>query len=147
MINGINCYFQTHIHIGNDRYISVRTFNDKTRVHIRQYVKYGERSYPTPVGVYLNVTQFRNFIFFLEEIKGDVKNFRDNKLSSFKYLLGEGIHVTASEGFSLVHFRLYFQNEEMPVALPTKTGLALRFEEWDNLINVIDEVKKNVNID
>ena len=134
------------MHLGNDRYVSVKTYKDQTRVDIRQYQKYGEKIYPTKLGVHLSGEQFTNFLSFLDDISSDIQKFRDsNKTEGFKYNIGDGLYVTASDGFALVHIRYYFQNELMPFPLPTKIGLALRFSEWNNLVSLIEEVQKRLN--
>jgi len=90
--------------------------------------------------------QFAEFVHIFNDIDNDVKEFRNKKLDSFKHDIGDGVFVTASNGFALVHIRLYYQNEDMPIALPTKTGIALRFDEWDALVNVVENVQKRIEL-
>jgi len=115
-------------------------------VDFRQYVRYGEKIYPTKLGVHLTGTQFANLLLFIKEINNDSREFRENKMKSFKYNIGDGLFVTASNGFPVIHIRRYYQSEEMPIALPTKSGIALRYGEWDNLMNLIENVQKRIEL-
>ncbi len=135
---------QGYFHLGNERYISVKVFEGQTRIDIRQYNKFGEKIYPTKLGIHLTETQFANLLLFIDDIDKDVKKFQDKKVESFRYNIGDGICVSVTDGYPVVHVRLYFQNELMPCALPTKTGLALRFSEWDNLVTLAVEVQKKL---
>ena len=127
--------------MGNDRYVSVRDYNGETLIHIRQFKKYGERIYPTPLGVHLTIVQFTTLIDLLQEIISDVRDVQDKKVDSFKYNLGNNVFVTANKEYPVVHIRCYFQNELMPFALPTKAGIALRYSEWNKLIELVEAVK------
>ncbi len=109
---------------------------------IRQYNKYGEKIYPTKLGIQLSGAQLANLLSFREDISNDVKEFRANKVESFKYIIGDGVHITASGEYPCIHIRFYYQNALMPFALPTKTGIALRFDEWDVLVSLIEKTQK-----
>ena len=113
-------------------------------MQVRQYVKGGDKIYPTKLGVHLTGSQFTSLLHHLEEINIDLEAVRAKKDESFNYDLGEGLRVTASQDFPLVHIRLFFQNEFMPFALPTKAGIALKFDEWGKLVELIDQVKRGL---
>ena len=130
--------------MGNERYITVQLFKGQSRVDIRQFDKYGDKIYPTKLGVHLTATQFANLLLFIKEIDSDSREFRENKIESFKYNIGDGLFVTASNGFPVIHIRRYYQSEEMPIALPTKNGVALRYGEWDNLVKLVENVQKRI---
>ena len=80
----------------------------------------------------------------VEEIDKDVTEFKNKKLEMFKYHLGGEVYVTANGGFPVVHIRLYYKNEDMSISLPTKVGLALRYEEWDALVKIIEDVQERM---
>lgn len=78
-INYLVCMFQGRLHIGGERFVSVGEYEGETRVNIRQYVKYGERLYPSKTGVFLTSTQFANFLLFLDEICKDIEEYKEKK--------------------------------------------------------------------
>ena len=117
------------MHIGNERYVTVKSYKGQTRVDIRQYQTFGNKIYPTKSGIHLSGSQFVNLIDSVKEIDTDVSKVRNNEKENFKYHIGDEIYVTASDGFALVHIRLYYKDEDMTIALPTKVGIALRFQE------------------
>ena len=123
----------------------VKSYNGQTRVDIRQYVKYGDKIYPTKSGVHLCSNQFVNLLNYLKDIDRDVSDHRNKNIEGFKHNLGDEVYVTASAGFPMVHIRLYYKNEDMPIALPTKVGLALRFDEWHSLVNILELVQKRID--
>src|SRR3989441_6287032 len=141
----MSLFVQNHLHIGNERYVTVKSYNGQTRVDIRQYVRYGDKIYPTKSGVYLSGSQFVNLLDLVKDIGNDVSEFRNKTVESFKYHIGDEVYVTATEGFPLVHIRLHYKNEDMPIALPTKVRVALRFGEWEALVNILENVQKLVD--
>src|SRR3989442_15001962 len=88
--------------------------------------------------------QFVNLISFMADIDIDVGEYKDKKLESFEYIIGGGIHVTASNGYPVVHVRWYYQDEKMPFALPTKKGVALRFDEWTAFVKLTRSEERRV---
>lgn len=111
-------------------------------MHIRQYIKYGDRIYPSPQGIRLTIIQFANLMQVLEAINKDVQDFRARRIGEFKYNIGDGVYVTAGGAFDVIHIRYYFQNDGMEHPLPSKSGIGLRFTEWEQLASLVDDVKK-----
>ena len=134
------------MHLGNDRFVTVQSFKGRSRVDIRQYNRYGEKIYPTKLGIYLTGKQFAQLLHIFKGINNSVMAFHDKFLESFKFNIGDGMFVTASSGFPFIHIRLYYQNEDMPIAAPTKMGIALRFEEWETLISLVENVQKRIEL-
>ena len=124
----------------------MKSYKGQTRVDIRQYLTLGNKIYPTKSGIHLSGSQFVNLIDIVKEIDNDVTKVRNHEMDNFKYHIGDEIYVTASDGFALVHIRLYYKNEDMTIALPTKVGLALRFQEWDTLVKLIEEVQERIKL-
>ena len=126
--------------------MTVKSYNGQTRVDIRQYQKYGNKIYPTKSGIHLSGSQFVNLLDLLKEVDNDVTEVRNKKAQSFKYHIGDEIYVTASDPFEKVHIRLYYKNLDMSIALPTKVGVALKFEEWDTLVKLIEDVQERIKL-
>ena len=126
--------------------MSVKSFNGNKGVDIRQYDRFGDKIYPTKSGIFMGADQFDNLVSFIADIDTEVEDFKDKKVESFEYIIGGGIHVNASSGYPVVHIRWYYQNETMPFALPTKKGMALRFDEWTAFVKLIDNIQKRLEI-
>jgi len=92
----------------------------------------------------MSPAQFEKLLENMDGIVEDFREFREQRIGEFKYDIGDGLHVTASDGFPCIHMRFYFQNAEMAFALPTKCGIALCFDEFEALINVLDQIKDRV---
>ena len=113
---------------------------------VREYNRYGDKIYPTKLGARMSPTQFMNLLSFIEEINKDYKEMRELKVEQFKYNIGDGLYIAASNQYPAVHIRFYFQNETMPFPLPTKSGLALRYTEWESFVELLDKVKDRINV-
>ena len=103
------------------------------------------RYIPQKAKVHLCRSQFVNLLNLAKDIDNDVSEFRNKTVESFKHHIGDEVYVTANVRFPLVHIRLHYKNEDMPTALPTKVGVALRFDEWDALVNILENVQKLVD--
>ena len=90
--------------------------------------------------------QFVNLLSFIADIDNDVDEYKDKKVESFDYIVGGGIHVTASSGYPVVHIRWYYQDETMPFGSPTKKGVALRFDEWTAFVKLTDNIQKRIEL-
>src|SRR5207247_2486710 len=134
------------LHIGNERYVTVKSYKGQPRVDIRQYQSFGNKIYPTKTGIHLSGAQFVNLIDSVKQIDTDVTKILNYEKEKFKYNIGDEIYVTSSDGFALVHIRLYYKNEDMDLALPTKVGIALRFQEWDTLLKLIEDVQERIKL-
>ena len=141
-LNVLDIVFQTHLDLGNDRYVTLQEYKGKSLVHIRQFTRFGDKIYPSPTGIHLSGEQFKNLLDIINDIDSDVRDFREKKVDSFKFHLGDNVYVSASKDYPVIHVRRYFQNELMPFALPTKTGIPLRLAEWDKLVVLMNGVKK-----
>ena len=113
---------------------------------VRQYNRYGPKVYPTKQGVHLTRAQLTKLLIYLEEINRDLAEYQAGNITEFKYNIGGGLHVTASDGFPVIHIRLYYQNPEMPFALPTKVGMALHYPEWNLFVSLLEELLKKVKL-
>jgi hypothetical protein len=83
----------------------------------------------------------------LDDVNRDVQAFKDKKVESFKYNIGDGVNISTNKDYpTVVDIRYYFQTPIMPFAQPTKKGLALRFSEWEIFINFVDMVKNEIDV-
>ena len=137
----MNIVFQTHFNLGSERYVTVKVVNRSAWVHIRQFIKHRERIYPTTLGVYLSSDQFRNLLDLIMDINYNVHKFRDGKMESFKYHLGNNVYISSGEGCHASRIRIYFQYNPKKIIKP---GIALRFSEWNKLVDLMVDIKNKV---
>jgi len=127
----------------------VATYGEDIFVHLRQYeVEKDEKTgtkgfYPTKVGVTLIPSRFETLTTHEEEINSAVAEMRKyyKKPVDVKLHLGGGFYCTIKSGFDCVNIRKYFVPPGQKEPIPTKKGLALKFNEWKVLTQLIEDIK------
>ena len=76
----------------------------------------------------------------VEEAKHEL--LRGSETVELKEHIGGGIYVTLKSGFAMVNIRKYFMPQSCSVEVATKMGIALKFSEWDHLVEAIPNIKK-----
>ena len=85
-------------------------------------------------------SQFEALYTLIDEVNDDINSFKEGELSEFKYELGNGVRVSGAVQYPLIHLRYYFKNDEMSMALPTKSGIGLRLSEWETFANLMKDL-------
>jgi len=135
--------------LGNDRFVVVDVFNGNVQVHIRQYEKDDKgKLFPTKSGICLTATRFAALIYCADLVKPLLEKIRNKENGiSIRLHLGGGIFLSANSDFSAVNVRRYFVPEGQTVPYPTKKGLALRFSEWNILVEKFMDISKLLDND
>ena len=69
----------------------------------------------------------------MEELNEGVCCLREKRFVDTRMHLGGGWYATVKTGYLCVDIRLFFYPEGQFVAVPTRSGIALRLPEWDEL--------------
>ena len=119
------CRIMNHFHLGRDRYVTVRTFQDKEYVHIRCFKEYpnNPKLYPIAKGIALPLERFKT----LCESVNVIEEWYTNQRCLFSYC--GNVYVTPSA--NAVDIRQHFLPEDTLV--PTKKGIRLTITEWGEL--------------
>ena len=126
------------LHLGNDRYLSVTSFRDKTLVHVRHYFRVDGQPYPiaTKRGIALTTKQWTKLRRYAgPQISAKLRELEIAKrpLQARAYLrvpLGDDVYASLSyfQDKMYVHIRVY-ENTGTRL-IPTKKGIALTPEQW-----------------
>jgi len=116
-------------------------FNGQNLIHIREYVRMGEREYPTKKGVCFTPGRLKVLQGKISEIDEALKQQEVNSSynvlleggSLYKYHLGAGIYVSISEKFKGVDLRRYWLPEGQHAVVPTKNGIFIPTSQWTAL--------------
>ena len=113
------------------------------QVHIRQFDLHEKsgKLYPTRVGTCFSPKRFANFTNMIHLIDEQVKLLREGEPVSFKNHLGGGVYCTVNTGFDCVNIRQYFMPPNIQEEIPTRSGIAIRLSEWDEIVKCIEDVK------
>jgi len=67
---------------------------------------------------------------------------RKSRPVSFREYIGDGYYASVSTGVMCVDFRKYYLPYGLPVSSirPSKNGLALRIDEWANMMQLIPSI-------
>ena len=121
------------IDLGNQCYVVGKTFNGQMLIHVRKYDRRDDGTlFPTKKGIALNLEKWKKLQYwFLDLVDKALKEYRDSKQVDIDVHLGENYRVTVKSGYPLVNIRRWFIPDGQEKLVPTKTGIALTFEQWD----------------
>ena len=103
-------------------------------VHIRQY---DDRDYPTRTGISFTKGRWAMFLNCLEEMEKSVETMRFEQSVEYSKHLGGRYYVSIGKKFKCVSLRRFFLPHNSTKELPTRSGIALRMNEWNGLLDKI----------
>jgi hypothetical protein len=114
--------------IGTNRFLIHSLYRGDDKIHIRQF-----NPYPTKIGICFSPLRLAAFRVKLSEIEEGVKLLRAGKPVNLKIHIGGLVYVTIQSGYFIVNIRKYFIPENQIDEIPTRSGIALKLNEWDKL--------------
>ena len=131
--------------LGGDRYLVVNTFGDgKLKVHVRQFERRKTGVlYPTKAGVYFQPARYAKLMALEPQITSTIQAELDGEdCESIKWHIGGGVYVAVSKDFDIANLRQYFLPEDEQEILPTKVGVTLKLDQWENTVNELKALKE-----
>ena len=119
--------------LGNERFLTCDTYKGQLKIHIRQYQTSNEKSFPTKMGVSMSPLRFATFKSKMDELNEGVCSLREKPHVDERMHLGGAWYATVKTGFLCVDIRRFFYPEGQLETVPTRSGIALRLPEWDEL--------------
>lgn len=119
-------------------------YRDELLVHVREFQTENDRSYPTRKGVCFTKTRWAAFICHLDEIERSVELLRADQPVEYQQHIGGKYYVTIFKGIKCVNIRRFFLPPNCKKERPTRSGIALRLDEWDALVVKIDELHQKL---
>jgi hypothetical protein len=114
-------------------------------VHIREYDNSDkDKSYPTKKGVAFTKVRWATFHSQLDEIDRNVNLLKADQPVEYCQHIGGKYYVTISRGMKCVNIRRYFIPPNSTKELPTRSGIALRLDEWETLISTIHDLHRTL---
>ena len=138
--------FEVSFHPG--RRLVFSSFNGQDLIHIREYMRMGEREYPTKKGVCFTPGRLRVLRGKIGEIDEALRQQEVNTSynvslegrSLYRTHLGAGIYASISEQFKGVSLRRYWVPEGQQAVVPTKNGIFIPASQWPVLKVKINEL-------
>ena len=136
------------IRLGGNKFVVLSKYEKTPYIHTREYeTKSNGSLFPTKRGVALNESRLSEFLDRVDDISSIV---RGEKIASPQLRvptiderhLGGGVMVTIKKEFKCVDFRRYFKPENSQTPVPTKSGIHVKFSEWNRLISIIKKYRK-----
>ena len=127
------------------RFVVYSRFNEQDWIHVREYVTYGERTYPSKKGVAFTPARLRTLMNKMEEIDEQLKQSNANVSykvvqASYKTHLGAAIYAAVDSKYHGVDLRRYWLPERQTSIVPTKNGIYLSPSEWASLKEKLNEL-------
>lgn len=112
-------------------------------MHLRHYdyKSTGFDVYPTKKGVSFTPERYASLSMQMDSIKANVELCKNDKnFEKFKLHLGGGVVVSIDKDFKTVDFRRYFKPADEHKVLPTKSGISLTFDEFEQFVLLLNEI-------
>ena len=120
-------------------------YRDELMVHVREYSNADNgKSYPTKKGVCFNKTRWATFRTHLDEIDRSVELLKADQPVEYSQHIGGKYYVTISRGIKCVNIRRYFLPPNCTKERPTRSGIALRLDEWETLTAKINDLHEKL---
>ena len=113
-------------------------------MHIREYDEKNGKQYPSRKGVSFNKTRWAMFIRHLDDMERSVDLLRANQPVDYYQHIGGPYYASISLKFKCVNIRRYFLPPNTTKERPTRSGIAVRLDEWDALLLKIRELQERV---
>src|SRR2546425_418340 len=127
------------------RFVVYSRYNEQDWIHVREYVTYGERTYPSKKGVALTPVRLRTLMNKMEEIDEQLKQANATaaykvEQSTYKTHLGAAIYAAVDKKYHGVDLRRYWVPERQTTVFPTRNGIYLPSSQWASLKEKLNEL-------
>jgi len=124
--------------IGKNTFVVAKTWKDAMmKIHVRKFERSGDRNYPTKCGIALKLKHWVEMTGNAREVDESVSNFQKDPKSAEKLSrhIGSNVYVEVYmyEGILGVDIRQWFWDEEKKTCHPTKKGIFLHVQQWEQL--------------
>lgn len=133
----------TRSHLGRDRYVNVSKFGDALYAHIRVHARDGNKLIPSTRGIALTPQQWSQLVSYKDDINNSFR--KDDDEGCMKHL-GAGKYASVSNfnEHRFVQIRQYWMPENCTEPKPTKKGVTLNADEWENLYDLFDRMNNTI---
>src|SRR5437867_701983 len=127
------------------RFVVYSRCNEQDWIHVREYISYGERTYPSKKGVALTPVRLRTLMNKMEEIDEQLKQTNATaaykvEQSTYKTHLGAAIYAAVDKKYHGVDLRRYWLPERQTLVAPTRNGIFLPSSQWTSLKEKLNEL-------
>ena len=123
--------------IGRNTFVVAKTWKVELKIHVRKFESSGDRSVPTKRGISLKLKHWVELIGNAGQVDEAVSNFQKNHTNAEKRSIHIGANVYVEvymyEGLLGVDIRQWFWDEDNETRHPTKTGIFLHVQQWEQL--------------
>ena len=88
--------------------------------------------------------RWASFQLCIDDIDSQLSDLAQDKDVAYCAHYGGGWHVSVTKGFRCVDLRKFYVPKAETIWKPTKTGIALRLDEWPTLKDVINSLHHDI---
>lgn len=124
-------------HLGRDRYVTLSSFQGKTKLHVREYGtnQLTLRKFATTKGVCLDAVQLRSFSHHVDDIRASLHN---TGATEANWHLGRMVFASFCPEFGqTIDLRNFFVPRNEHRLQASKKGVSLNKYEFDNLALIV----------
>jgi hypothetical protein len=130
--------------IGNNRYLTAGIYKAEIMVHVREYETGNSKLYPTRKGVAFTKVRWATFMTHFDDIDRCVELLKTDQPVEYSQHIGGKYYVTISQGMKCINIRRYFLPLNSKKERPTRSGIALRLDEWGTLATKVYELHERI---
>jgi len=119
--------------IGNDRSLKLNKKNDSMSIEDKG----------TNKAAHFTPARWGSFLRCLDQIDDQLRRMSDGEDVAYCMHYGGAWHVSLTKGFRCVDLRKFFVPTHKTVWKPTKTGIALRLNEWPTFKQAVDKLHRD----
>lgn len=120
--------------VGNNMFLAVNCWQGDLYVHVRVYEKGNNSWYPTKKGISFSLQQWKKLQDCeVENVDQAIAKFKEGKEVDIMKHLGSNYYVTVHNGYANVTLRRWWVPEGKKELCPSRKGVALTFEQWEQV--------------
>ena len=132
--NNGNSEERCRIALGGPVFVMAKPWKGNVLIHIRKYDTENGRTFPTRLGVTLQLRQWMDLKAHSKEIDESIMTLKQGKEVKLFTHLGSNLYVSVDHRFPGVNVRQWWWCKEVNAVKPSRNkGIFLRVEQWEQL--------------
>ena len=132
-----------NVDLGDAKHFIISVFKKELKFTLRIFgMNEAEELYPTKKGVCMDVEKWKKIQYLhSESIDTSILELRSGCLVDQKIHLGENVYVSIQKGYNVVDIRRWWFPDGADEVKPTRSGITLTFDQWDELKKTFEYIE------
>ncbi len=130
--------------LGADIHLDIRKYEHYSELVLEEYAFEGSPVLPTVREFHLSLQRWNQLVSNLADIEQTIQEHKNGRDVRLEQHLGGNYYLSIKGGFETVTLRKYRIKEGGTDLRPTRTGITLKFEEFERLASLIPVIERLV---